>query len=107
MITVKDTQRATVQIGFDGSVRKQFHGPKAKERFDNEVHVLRHLEKRGCTFVPRVISADAEKLVLVTTNCGSRVDQLDHKRCLELFEELKEFGVRRSEERRVGKECRL
>ena len=94
MITVKDTQRATVQIGFDGSVRKQFHGPKAKERFDNEVHVLRHLEKRGCTFVPRVISADAEKLVLVTTNCGSRVDQLDHKRCLELFEELKEFGVR-------------
>lgn len=94
MLTVKDTQRATVQVGFDGSVRKQFHGQKAKERFDNELHVLRHLEKRGCSFVPRVISADSEKLVLVTTNCGSRVDQLDPKRCRELFEELEDFGVR-------------
>ncbi len=44
MLTVKDTQRATVQVCFDGSVRKQFHGPKAEERFANEVKVLRHLE---------------------------------------------------------------
>jgi serine/threonine protein phosphatase PrpC len=94
MITVKDTQRATVQVGFDGSVRKAFHGPKAEERFTNEVRILRHLEKAGCGFVPRVISADPEKLVLVTTNCGSRVDQLDPERCKELFAELEEYGVR-------------
>lgn len=94
MITVKDTQRATVQVCFDGSVRKAFHGPKAEERFTNEVRVLRHLEKAGCEFVPRVISADPEKLLLVTTNCGARVDQLDKERCKELFDQLKEYGVR-------------
>jgi serine/threonine protein phosphatase PrpC len=94
MLTVKDTQRATVQIAFDGSVRKAFHGPKAAERFTNEVRVLRHLEKAGCGFVPRVISDDPEKLVLVTTNCGSRVDRLDPERCKELFAELEEYGVR-------------
>jgi serine/threonine protein phosphatase PrpC len=94
MLTVKDTQRATVQVCFDGSVRKQFHGPKAQERFTNEVKVLRHLEDGGCDFVPRVISADPEKLILVTTNCGSRVDRLDPERCKELFAELEGFGVR-------------
>ena len=94
MLTVKDTQRATVQVCFDGSVRKHFHGPKAQERFDNELHVLRHLEKTGCYFVPRVISADPEKLLLVTSNCGSRVDQLDPQRCKELFDELEHYGVR-------------
>ncbi|MEI6080933.1 MAG: protein phosphatase 2C domain-containing protein [Verrucomicrobiota bacterium] len=94
MLTVKDTQRATVQVCFDGSVRKAFHGPKAKERFTNEVRVLRYLEKAGCDFVPRVISAEPEKLLLVTTNCGSRVDQLDPKRCKELFAELERYGVR-------------
>ena len=94
MITVKDTQRATVQVGFDGSVRKAFHGPKAEERFTNEVRILRYLEKTGCGFVPRVISEDPEKLVLVTTNCGSRIDRLDQERCRELFAELEEYGVR-------------
>jgi len=94
MITVKDTQRATVQVCFDGSVRKQFHGPKADERFANEVKVLRHLEEAGCDFVPRIIHTDPEKLLLVTTNCGSRVDQLDPERCKELFTELEAYGVR-------------
>jgi serine/threonine protein phosphatase PrpC len=94
MLTIKDTQRATVQIAFDGSVRKAFLGPKAEERFTNEVRILRYLEKAGCGFVPRVISADPEKLILVTTNCGSRVDRLDPERCKELFAELQEYGVR-------------
>jgi serine/threonine protein phosphatase PrpC len=94
MLTVKDTQRATVQVCFDGSVRKAFHGPKAEDRFANEVKVLRHLEEAGCDFVPRIIHADPEKLLLVTTNCGSRVDRLDPDRCKELFAELEHFGVR-------------
>lgn len=94
MLTVKDTQRATVQVCFDGSVRKSFRGPKAEERFANEVLILRHLEKAGCDFVPRIIDTNEEKLVLVTTNCGSRVDRLDPARCKELFAELEEYGVR-------------
>jgi tRNA A-37 threonylcarbamoyl transferase component Bud32 len=91
---VKDTLRALVRIGWDGRVYKTFRGPKAEERFDNEVRVLRHLEERGCTFVPRLLESDPEQLRIVTTNCGSRVDHLDAARCKELFAELEPFGVR-------------
>jgi tRNA A-37 threonylcarbamoyl transferase component Bud32 len=91
---VKDTLRALVRIGWDGRVYKTFRGPKAEERFANEVKVLRYLEAKGCTFVPKVISADAAQLLMVTTSCGSRVDHLDDARRDELFAELLPYGVR-------------
>lgn len=91
---VKDTQRALVRIGYDGKVHKTFRGPKAEERFANELRVLRYLEGKGCDFVPRVMEVDEEKLYLVTTNCGSRVDHLGEGRMKELYEELESFGVR-------------
>ena len=94
MNQVKDTLRATVRLGYDGRVHKQFRGPHAEERFANEVKVLRHLESRGCSFVPRLLDADPENLKIVTSNCGSRVDHLDEKRCRELFDELLAYGVR-------------
>ncbi len=94
MLKVKDTLRATVNLTYDGRVIKVFHGPNAPERFDNEVRVLKHLEARGCNFVPRVIEADREQFRLVTNNCGSRVEHLDEKRTKELFAELEPFGVR-------------
>ena len=94
MDQVKDTLRALVRIGYDGRVYKTFRGPKAEERFDTEVKVLRHLEKKGCNFVPRVIEADREQLRIVTTNCGGRVDHLDDQRRAEIFAELEPFGVR-------------
>jgi hypothetical protein len=58
------------------------------------VRVLRHLEARGCPFVPRLLEADEAKPRIVTTNCGSRVERLDEKRSRELFAELEQFGVR-------------
>ena len=94
MLKVKDTLRATVNLTFDGRVIKVFHGPNAAERFANEVRVLRHLEARGCKFVPRLLEADATRLRLVTTNCGSRVEHLDEARRAEIFAELEQFGVR-------------
>lgn len=94
MHEVKDTQRAVVRIGYDGRVHKTFRGPKAQERFDNEVCVLRHLEKRGCDFVPRLLEVDPAALKIVTTNCGSLVEQLDPQRMKELFAELAQYGVR-------------
>jgi tRNA A-37 threonylcarbamoyl transferase component Bud32 len=94
MNLVKDTLRATVRISYDGRVYKVFHGPKARERFDNEVKVLRHLEARGCSFVPRLLEADPEKLQIITTNCGTRVEHLDEARAREIFAELEPFGVR-------------
>lgn len=94
MQQVKDTLRATVRIGYDGRVHKTFRGPKAEERFATEVKVLKHLEKRGCPFVPRLIEVHPDELKIVTTSCGSRVEHLDDARTKELFEELLAYGVR-------------
>jgi tRNA A-37 threonylcarbamoyl transferase component Bud32 len=94
MQQVKDTKRATVRIGYDGRVHKTFRGPLARERFENEVRVLRHLEKAGCEFVPRVLEAEPEDLYMVTTNCGARVQHLSEDRMKELYAELESYGVR-------------
>ncbi len=94
MNNVKDTLRALVRIGYDGRVHKTFRGPEAKERFENEVRVLRYLEERGCPFVPRVLETEPENLKMVTTNCGGRVEHLDDARVAELFAELLPYGVR-------------
>ena len=94
MLKVKDTLRATVHLAFDGRVFKTYHGPDAATRFENEVRVLRHLETRGCNFVPKLLEADAKILRIITSNCGQRVERLDEKRRAELFAELEKFGVR-------------
>ena len=91
---MKDTRRALVRIGYDGRVHKTFRGHEAQERFDHEVRVLRHLEQRGCTFVPRLLEVEPENLKMVTTNCGQRVDQLSPERQKEIFAELEQYGVR-------------
>jgi tRNA A-37 threonylcarbamoyl transferase component Bud32 len=94
MRDVKDTPRALVRISYDGRVFKTFRGPRAEERFANEVKVLRHLEARGCSFVPRLLEVDEAQLRIITTNCGSRVEHLDEAKVRELFAELLPFGVR-------------
>lgn len=94
MNEVKDTLRAKVRIGYDRRVHKTFRGPKAGERFANEVRVLRHLERRECPFVPRLLEVHTKELKIVTTNCGSRVEHLDEERAKELFAELEHYGVR-------------
>lgn len=94
MLKVKDTLRATVNLTFDGRVIKVYHGPRAYERFHNEVNILRHLDAQGCPFVPRLLEADESQLRIVTTNCGLRVEHLDEERRAELFAELEQYGVR-------------
>ena len=94
MHEMKDTRRALVRIGFDGRVHKTFRGHRAQERFEHEVRVLRHLEDRGCNFVPRLLEVDPAHLKIITTNCGKRVDHLNEERQKELFAELEQYGVR-------------
>jgi tRNA A-37 threonylcarbamoyl transferase component Bud32 len=94
MQKVKDTLRSTVHLSFDGRVFKEYHGSNVRARFGNEVRLLRHLEARGCNFVPRLLEADEKKLRIITSNCGSRVEHLDAERTKELFAELEKFGVR-------------
>lgn len=90
----KNTQRALVRIGYDGTVHKQFRGPESSSRFENEVRVLKYLESRKCSFVPRLLDADETELIIVTTNCGARVQHLPDEKVKELFAELEQFGVR-------------
>lgn len=94
MNEAKNTARALVRLGYDGRVHKTFRGHQAKERFEHEVRVLKYLQKMGCTFVPRVLESDPEKLHLVTTNCGQRVDRLSEDKLRQLYAELEQYGVR-------------
>lgn len=94
MEEVKDTRRAKVRLTYDGRVMKTFRGHQARERFENEVRVLRYLEKRGCPFVPRLLESEPERLFMVTTNCGKRVEHLSPGKQESLFRDLETYGVR-------------
>ncbi len=94
MYEAKNTQRAVVRIGYDGRVHKEFRGPQAEIRFENEMKVLKYLEARKCDFVPRLLDADPTTLTLITSNCGARVEHLSEQRMREIFAELEVYGVR-------------
>lgn len=113
MKAVKDTMRATVHISYDGQVTKTFRGSGRVRRFENEVRVLRYLEERECTFVPKLLSVDRETLTMVTTSCGGRVDRMDDDRLRALYAELETYGVRHEDaelrnvtyDQRLGRFC--
>ena len=94
MEEAKNTRRSTVRLSFDGRVFKNFRGHQARERFLNEIKVLEYLREKGCPFVPKVISHDESELLLVTSNCGKKVDHMGEKKKQSIFSELESFGVR-------------
>lgn len=95
MEQMKDTRRALVRIGYDGRVHKTFRGHQARERFENEIRVLRYLESKGCEYVPRVIEAHEDELRLVTTSCGQRVDYISPEKVKQVFADLEhDYRVR-------------
>ena len=94
MKDAKDTLYAKVHISFDGSVHKTFRGPQRRERFENEVRVLKYLEEKGCDFVPKLLDQDPDELKIVTTNVGQIVQRMSKEKCAKLFNELEKYGVR-------------
>jgi Ser/Thr protein kinase RdoA (MazF antagonist) len=91
----KDTEFSRVHVGFDGRVYKTFRGLNAQERFETEVAVLRHLESRGCDYVPRLLESDPATLTIVTSNCGQRATSISERKAKELFTALeRDYGVR-------------
>lgn len=93
MHEVKDTKRATVRVGYDGRVHKRYLGPDKEKRYENEVKILRFLEKVGCDFVPRLLQEDPEELYIVTTNCGQVVEQVSKDKQDQLFQALEQYGI--------------
>ena len=73
---------------------KQYHGKDAQTRYDNEVKVLRYLQKKGCKFVPELVDSDPDELKIITTSCGVRVDQIGEEKVKKVFAELEQYGVR-------------
>lgn len=94
MHEIKDTRRAQVRIGFDGRVHKRYLGPGARERFANEVRMLRFLELQGCAFVPRLLEVNEEEMSIVTTNCGCVVEKISREKMESLYHSLEQYGVR-------------
>ena len=94
----KNSAFARVHISFDGRVNKWFLGPNAKVRYANEVQVLEYLERKKCTFVPRLLSKDDKELKIETTNCGHMVERLSNDKCQALFQELETYGVRHGDQ---------
>ena len=95
MKEIKDTKRSKVYIGFSGKVSKQYLGPLAEERYENEVRILKYLEEKNCNFVPQIISEDSNALKIFTTNCGMIVEKMSSEKVQSLFKELEDdYGVR-------------
>ena len=95
MKELKDGLRSLVRIDFRGHVHKQFRGTDSDKRFANEVAVLKALEDRGATNVPRLVGHDPETLTLITTNCGSPAPLITLEKAQVLFQELEnKFGIR-------------
>ncbi|MAS91905.1 MAG: hypothetical protein CMO55_01815 [Verrucomicrobiales bacterium] len=95
MRIAKDGIRSIVKVGYDGRVYKTFRGTGREERYANEVRVLKVLEARGCTFVPRLLDEDPEDLTIVTTNCGAPAEKtISEEKSKQLFQRLEdEYGV--------------
>ncbi len=99
MRDIKDTKQASVRITYDGRVHKRYRGPMARQRYENEVRVLRYLEEKGCDFVPRLLHADPDEGegYIVTTNCGKVVDKIPREKAEALFKKLEKYGVRHAD----------
>ena len=94
MPDAKECPKARVRFLSDWSVSKQFLGSNARERFENEICVLRFLESKLCHFVPRLIHADPNLLEIFITNCGAAIQHLSPKKLEKIFSSFESYGVR-------------
>lgn len=60
---------------------------------ENEIRVLDHLQRVGCTFVPRLVSFDRQAVQIVVTACGVAVTHVSASKLRQLFQELRRYGV--------------
>ena len=94
MLVLKDSPTALVRYRSDSSLSKKFRGHNARERFENEIRVLRYLESKFCHFVPRLIHADPNLLEIIITHCGAAIQHLSPRKLEEIFSSFESYGVR-------------
>ena len=94
MLVLKNSPKTRVRFRSDWSVSKTFRGSNARERFENEIRVLRFLESKLCRFVPRLIHIDPDRLEVVITHCGAAIQHLSPRKLEEIFSSFESYGVR-------------
>ncbi|MCU0712939.1 MAG: hypothetical protein MUC43_12830 [Pirellula sp.] len=98
MTPLKDTKRAFVLRTGNGHIRKTFTGPKREIRFWNEVRILRHLNEKGCPFVPKLICIDAPTFTIIVSYAGEPVQRISDNKLNMIFSSLEEYGVRHQDQ---------
>tara|TARA_B100001123_G_scaffold285880_2_gene318666 strand:- start:1971 stop:2273 length:303 start_codon:yes stop_codon:yes gene_type:complete len=48
----------------------------------------------GCTFVPKLLHEDPEKLYIITTNCGYIAPKVSEEKVNQIFKSLEQYGVK-------------
>ncbi|MDP0489546.1 MAG: protein phosphatase 2C domain-containing protein [Verrucomicrobiota bacterium JB023] len=95
MRELKDGIRSLVKLDWKGRVHKWFRGTDADKRYANEVAVLKALEERSCSYVPRLLEEHPDELYFVSTNCGAPATRITKEKATALFHELEhDYGVR-------------
>tara|TARA_R100000654_G_scaffold53144_1_gene79287 strand:+ start:261 stop:764 length:504 start_codon:yes stop_codon:yes gene_type:complete len=94
MTIIKDTERSLVKLDKDkGIIEKTFVGNNAKERFENEVNILKHLDNKGFDNCPKLLDSDPENFVVTQTYVGEKLGEIDIAEHRNIHNRLIAFGV--------------
>ena len=94
MTIIEDSKRSLVKLDKEkGIIEKTFVGDNAKERFENEVNILKHLKNKGFDNCPKLIDSDPENFVVTQTYVGERLGEIDIAEHRKIHNRLIAFGV--------------
>ena len=94
MKIIENTERSLVKLDKDkGIIEKTFVGYNTKERFENEVNILKHLKNKGFDNCPELLDSDPENFVVTQTYVGEKLDEIDIAEHRKIHNRLIAFGV--------------
>ena len=94
MTIIEDSKRSLVKLDKEkGIIEKTFVGDNAKERFENEVNILKHLKNKGFDNCPELLDSDPENFVVTQTYVGEKLGEIDIAEHRKIHNRLIAFGV--------------
>jgi len=84
------------RLQFDGDTVRKTFGLKQEKFLENEVAALKHLEKMGCDYVPRLIAVEGRTVVM--TKVPGEQTHIGEQRLKSLFAGLLQYGVKHDDE---------